>query len=122
LKAILLSAGVGTRLKPITDTIPKCLVRINGIPLMQIWIDLLINGGISKILINTHYLPNQVRDFIEQSKYRNKIELVHEGALLGTAGTLLANTSFFNNEPLLVAHADNLSLFNVLILSIFVLL
>jgi mannose-1-phosphate guanylyltransferase len=80
---------------------------------MQIWIDLLINGGISKILINTHYLPNQVRDFIEQSKYRNKIELVHEGALLGTAGTLLANTSFFNNEPLLVAHADNLSLFNV---------
>ena len=80
---------------------------------MQIWIELLLNGGISKILINTHYLPNQVIDFIEQSKYRNKIELVHEGVLLGTAGTLLANTSFFNNEPILVAHADNLSIFNV---------
>jgi mannose-1-phosphate guanylyltransferase len=54
MKALLLAAGLGTRLRPITNTIPKCLVKINNKPLLEIWIETLFEVGIDEILINTH--------------------------------------------------------------------
>lgn len=111
MKALLLAAGLGTRLRPITDTIPKCLVPINGKPLLEIWLDTLVDAGISEFIINTHYLHDQVETFIESSKYKNQVKLVYEPELLGTAKTVLANKDFFlDKEPFLVIHADNLSI------------
>jgi mannose-1-phosphate guanylyltransferase len=107
LKAILLAAGLGTRLRPITDTIPKCMVPINGKPLLEIWLEKLDKAGINEILINTHYLSNVVIDFIHNSKYKEKCKLVHEEKLLGTAGTLLHNIDFIEEEDCLLIHADN---------------
>lgn len=113
MNAILLSAGYGKRLKPITNTIPKCLVPINNKPLLQIWIELLLDSNLfEKIIINTHYLSECVTNFLETQKYKNKIVVYHEPNLLGTGGTLLANSSFFN-ETFFVAHADNLSKFDI---------
>jgi len=109
-KAILLSAGFGTRLKPLTDHIPKCLVPIGGKPLLQIWLEQLTAAGFTEFLINTHYLPEQVVEFIEQSKYKNFVTIAYEPKLLGTAGTLKKNLTFWKNENVLVAHADNLCL------------
>ena len=57
MKAILLSAGYGTRLRPVTNKIPKCLIKINNQTLIDIWIKKLIDIGVNSILINTHYLP-----------------------------------------------------------------
>ena len=54
MKAFLLAAGLGTRLRPITDTIPKCLVEINGKPLLQWWLELFEKYGVNEVLINTH--------------------------------------------------------------------
>jgi mannose-1-phosphate guanylyltransferase len=113
MKAILLAAGFGSRLRPITDIIPKCLVPIKGKPLLEIWIEKLINIGINKILINTHYMHNQVEDFIEKSPYKNFTTLVHENILLGTAGTIMNNLNFINNEDILLIHADNFTLDNL---------
>ncbi len=113
MKAILLSAGEGTRLRPITNSTPKCLVKINGTPLLEIWIKQLLAGGITKILVNTHYLSNQVDEFIKNSVYSSQIEIVYEENLLGTAGTLIANKRFINDESFFVAHADNLTLFDL---------
>ena len=56
MKAFLLSAGYGTRLKPLTNNIPKCLVPICGKPLLAWWMDLFEKHGINEVLINTHYL------------------------------------------------------------------
>jgi mannose-1-phosphate guanylyltransferase len=112
MKAILLAAGLGTRLRPLTDHTPKCLVSIGGKPLMSIWLDLLFSSGIEKVLINTHYLSEAVEDFISSSPYKDRIEILHEPILLGTAGTLLAAKYFINNEPILLIHADNLSRFS----------
>ncbi|MBN2781760.1 MAG: nucleotidyltransferase family protein [Campylobacterales bacterium] len=109
MKALLLAAGLGTRLKPITDTIPKCLVLINGKPLLEYWLENLTDAGVSEFLINTSYLSEQVEEFVSKSKYKDKITLVHEDELLNTGGTLLANKDFFDDEALMLVHADNLS-------------
>lgn len=107
MKAILLAAGLGTRLRPITNTVPKCLVPIKGKPLLAHWLEKLDTLGVEEILINLHYLPNKVEQFISTSPYKNKVTLVKEDVLLGTAGTLIANSAFWQNEETLVIHADN---------------
>ena len=94
MRAILLAAGLGTRLRPITDTIPKCLVPINGKPLIDYWLEQLTKAGIEKFLINTHYLHEQVESYIEQSKFAGMVDLVYEEELLLTGGTVIANKDF----------------------------
>lgn len=107
MKAILLAAGFGTRLRPLTNIIPKCLVPIKGKPLLQIWLERLTAAEICSFLINTHYLPEQVEQFISASPLKNKATLFHEPVLLGTAGTLIANKRFLQEEDGMLIHADN---------------
>lgn len=113
MRAVLLAAGMGTRLRPITNHIPKCLVPIQGRPLLGYWLDQLLQNGIDRVLINTHYLPDAVREYVTGSRWRNAVDLVHEEALLGTGGTVLRNRCFVGNAPFIVAHADNLTRFDV---------
>lgn len=110
---MLLAAGRGTRLRPLTDSLPKCLVEINGRPLLDYWIELLSKGGIVDILINLHYLPDKVRGYVGRCRYPVRITTVYEEKLLGTGGTLLKNRIFFGDEPAMLVHADNLSSFDV---------
>ena len=112
MKALLLAAGLGTRLRPITNTIPKCLVPINGKPLLEYWLENLSASGISEFLINTHYFSEQVEDYVNHSIYKDKITLVYEEKLLNTAGTILANKDFFGKETFMLVHADNLCFCN----------
>lgn len=110
MRAVLLAAGLGTRLQPLTDKIPKCLVPIHGVPLLAYWLDALFAGGhIERVLINTHHLAGQVHAFVTNSPWRDQIDIVHEDQLRGTGGTLLANRAWFGNEAFLVIHADNLT-------------
>jgi len=102
MRAILLAAGLGTRLRPITDKIPKCLVPINGKPLIDYWLEQLTKAGIEKFLINTHHLHEQVESYIEQSKFAGMVNLVYEKELLLSGGTVIANKDFINahnNRP-----------------------
>jgi mannose-1-phosphate guanylyltransferase len=112
-RALLLAAGLGTRLRPLTNSVPKCLVRVNGIPLIDYWFDLLLRSSIERVLVNTHHLADAVRLHVSQSRWRERIDLVHEASLLGTGGTILENASYFKQRPFLVAHADNLTQFDV---------
>ncbi len=113
MKAILLAAGYGTRLRPLTDKTPKCLLPIKGKPLLQIWVDNLIEAGIKNILINTHYLSDQVNEFFEKNDYSKYVSLVYEKELLGTAGTLIKNIDFFENDEGFLIHSDNFCLENL---------
>lgn len=113
MRALLLAAGFGTRLRPLTETIPKCLVPINGRPLLGYWLEQLITAGVSPLLINLHYLAEKVLAYIGETQYHDQITLVYEEKMLGTAGTLLKNSLFFGDEPLMLIHADNLSRFDV---------
>lgn len=114
MRALLLAAGMGTRLRPITDTIPKCLVPIHGRPLLDYWLELLFaHDAIERALINTHYLAPVVDTFVAGSHWRERIDTVYESELLGTGGTLLANRTYFGRNALLLAHADNLTTFDI---------
>jgi mannose-1-phosphate guanylyltransferase len=113
MRALLLAAGTGSRLRPLTNTVPKCLVPVHDRPLLDYWLDLVFTGGIERVLLNTHWLADQVRAHVASSRWRSRIDLVHEDRLLGTGGTILANRNWFGGEAFLVAHADNLTDFDV---------
>ncbi|CCK81671.1 nucleotidyltransferase family protein [Desulfobacula toluolica] len=113
MKALLLSAGFGTRLRPLTEFIPKCLVPIKGKPLMEYWLDMLCREKITPVMVNLHYLSKKVEDYIATSPYREFVTTVYEESLLGTGGTLLKNRHFFDKESVFMAHGDNLSLFDL---------
>lgn len=107
MRTILLAAGFGARLRPLTHSIPKCLVPVKGKPLLGIWLERLTNQGYGPFLVNTHYLSQQVEAFIAGSPYRQQVTLMNEPRLLGTAGTLISNLPFLQGNDGLLAHADN---------------
>jgi len=107
MRAILLAAGLGTRLRPLTNQIPKCLVTIKGKPLLGIWLDKLTEVGVESILVNTHHLADKVEAYVASGNYKGSVVAVNEPILLGTAGTLIANLPFFENEDGFLVHADN---------------
>ena len=113
MRALLLAAGLGTRLRPLTLTVPKCLVPIHGKPLLDYWLDHVFAAGIDRVLINTHWLADAVERHVAASPWRDRIDLVQEDELLGTAGTVAANRDWLGNDPFLLAHADNLTDFDV---------
>src|SRR5690348_3721296 len=113
MRAILLAAGHGTRLRPLTDYLPKCLMPVLGRPLLQYWIDLLEPPHVDRLLVNVHHLADVVEHWIASSPHAERIQVVHEPKLLNTGGTVLANREFARNQPLMVVHADNLSHFDV---------
>jgi mannose-1-phosphate guanylyltransferase len=98
MKAFLLAAGHGTRLRPLTDTMPKCLVPIRGVPMLKIWMELFRRHGIREILINVHAHAEAIRSFVKQHAGELKIEVSEEQTLLGSAGTLLANRHWLNSD------------------------
>jgi mannose-1-phosphate guanylyltransferase len=110
MRALLLAAGLGTRLRPLTESVPKCLVPIAGQPLLVHWLRALFDDPrIERVLINTHHLADQVTAVVGALPWRQRIDLVHEPRLLGTGGTVLANRTWLGEGPFFVAHADNLT-------------
>jgi len=113
MKAYLLAAGLGSRLKPITDKIPKCLVPISGHPMLDWWAKLFLESGVSEVLINTHYMADQVHDYIEEYNAKNtglKFVETYEEELIGSGGTVYTNRDFVKDEEsFLICYADNLT-------------
>lgn len=111
MKAFLLAAGAGTRLRPLTDRMPKCLIPVGGRPLLEIWFAQLEKLGVDEARVNTHHLADQVAAYVAARPPASmKISLFHEPELLGSAGTLRANRAWLENEKdFLIVYADNLT-------------
>ena len=117
MKAFLLAAGLGTRLRPITDSTPKCLLPIDGRPLLDIWLDALVRAGVTEVLLNAHHLADQVEAHVAARIGAPAVRLVIEPELLGSAGTLRANRDFVVDEDMFLAvNADNLTDFDLSVL------
>lgn len=114
MKAFLLAAGIGSRLRPITDTTPKCMLTFDGRPLLDIWLDAFDRVGVDEVLINLHHLPDAVRRHIAARAAPPAIRTFFEPELLGSAGTLLANRQWVEKEEFFLAcNADNLTDFDL---------
>lgn len=121
MNALIFAAGLGTRLKPLTDTMPKAMVPVNGKPLIQILIEKLRSIGVNEIVINVHHFAQQIIDFVEANgcfgidiKFSDETDM-----LLETGGGLKKAACLFSNDaPILVhnvdilSNADLLSLYN----------
>jgi len=113
-KAFLLAAGIGSRLRPITDSVPKCMVVIDDRPLLDIWLDAFDRAGIDEVLVNLHHLPDVVRRHLAERTGPPAVRTFFEPELLGSAGTLLANRQWVDGEEFFLAcYADNLTDFDL---------
>lgn len=111
-KALLLAGGLGTRLRPLTDTTPKCLIPVAGKPMLDYWVDALEAAGIDQALLNTHHLRDLVRIWLENTNQSRDLTVheAYEPRLLGSAGTVTANRDWAQDaEEIVVIYADNLS-------------
>jgi len=106
-RALLLAAGLGSRLRPLTEDCPKCLMPIGGIPILEHWLCNLYRCGISSVLVNSHHHREMVASFLLRERFSNWVSNVGEGQLLGTAGTLRANADKLIDNTVFVIHADN---------------
>src|SRR4029077_16961156 len=114
MKAFLLAGGLGTRLRPLTDTTPKCLLPICGTPLLQLWFDLCSEYNIDELLVNVHSHGSVVCKFLEENNSGLKVNLFEEPELRGSAGTILANRDWVRDEDAFwVFYADVLTTTNL---------
>ena len=106
-RALLLAAGLGTRLSPLTDEWPKCLMPIGKRPLLEYWLETLHLANVNKVIVNLHHHSEIVQEFLNRSRFKDWVSSIYEETLLGTAGTLRANKDFFHECTTLLVHADN---------------
>ncbi|WP_107771346.1 nucleotidyltransferase family protein [Nocardioides sediminis] len=114
MKAVLLAAGLGTRLRPLTDHVPKCLVPVRGKALLDIWLDSFTSAGVDEVLINLHHFPDLVRGHLASRHGGPRVVTAYEPTLLGSAGTLRAQRDWLAGEEMfLVVNGDNLTDFDL---------
>src|ERR1035437_9811489 len=117
MKAMILAAGLGTRLRPLTDNIPKALVKIGNTPMLEFAIKKLCHYGFDDIIINMHHHPDMIIGFLEENKnFGANISISDErGMLLDTGGGLKKAASFFTGgEAFLVYNCDIITDLNLL--------
>jgi NDP-sugar pyrophosphorylase family protein len=109
MRAFILAAGEGRRLRPLTERVPKPMIEVRGRPILEHNVRLLVRAGVRDITINTHYLPDVVTtNFDDGKKFGARISYSHETELLGTAGALNAVRDRFE-ETFVVVYGDNLT-------------
>lgn len=112
MKAMIFAAGLGTRLRPLTNDRPKALVEINGVPLLEITIKRLIHFGVQEIIINVHHFADKIQQFLhDKNDFGIRIITSHEVEQpLETGGGLKKAAWFFDdNKPFIICNADILS-------------
>ena len=107
MKPILLAAGSGERLRPFTSVLPKCLMPINGVPLLEYWLASIHELGFEDALVNVCYRSADVIAFLSRPRFSSWVTYSKEKHLLGTAGTIRENQDFLGDSSCFLIHADN---------------
>jgi len=107
MKAMILAAGTGTRLRPLTALRPKPLFPVYTVPLLQVTVNQLVKAGVLEIMVNSHHLSRQITDFIEQHTGSDaSLSHSHEPDLLGTGGAIKQVEWFWGDQPFIVVNGD----------------
>jgi NDP-sugar pyrophosphorylase family protein len=102
--AMILAAGFGTRLKPLTLTAPKALVKINGTPMIKLVLDKLICQGIDEVIVNAHHFSGQIEKYFEDNDFGIRIHIIREERILGTGGGIKNAEKFLKNSECFLVH------------------
>ena len=115
MQAFIPAAGLGSRLKPLTDHRPKALVEVSGVPLIKIAIDNLSNLGVRKIVVNVHHFADLLTQYLHENHWDAEVLISDERSqLLDTGGGLKKAAQFFNpDEPIIIHNVDVLTHFNL---------
>ena len=112
MKAIILAAGFGTRLKPLTDTTPKALLQVGSLSMLERAIFYLARQGVAEIIVNSHYLAKQVENFVSDNwkRWPVKVKIIFETEILDTGGAIKNAKSFLSDsDPFIVFNVDILT-------------
>ncbi len=113
--AIILCAGFGKRLNPLTLKIPKPLLKVNDVTLLENTINLVIKLGIKKIKLNTYYLQEQIKDYVDKKKFKIEIEIISDGEkILDTGGGIFNMIQSSNDENFIIFNPDTIWSLNYL--------
>lgn len=113
-KALILAAGLGTRLRPITETLPKAMIPVLNRPIMEYTLALCLNYGLKEVIINLHYFPELITSYFGQQYHGLTLQYSYEKELLENAGAVANVKNFFNQEELfLVIASDNIADFDL---------
>ena len=108
-RAMLLAAGFGKRLQPLTNNVPKPLIPLDGKRLIDFALEYLAKGGVKEVMINLHHLGDHIETYVGDGyRYRLRISYSHEKVILGTGGGIKRAAPFFNHEPFICLNADTL--------------
>lgn len=113
MRAVILAAGHGTRLRPLTYKLPKVMLPLNGKPLIFYQIEWLKKYGIRKIAINLHHLPLKVKKYLDANDLGVKMKYSYEKKILGTAGGVKKLENFLKNGTFIVFYGDNITNLNI---------
>lgn len=115
MEAFILAAGLGTRLRPLTNSRPKALIEIEGKTLLEINLEKLIQNGASRIVINVHHFASMIEDYIQSRRWGTEILISRESdVLLDTGGGLKhAESLFTGTSPIIIHNVDILSDINI---------
>ena len=107
--ALILCAGFGKRLNPLTLDTPKPLIKLNNIAVLETCINLIENLGIQKIILNTFYLKDQIHDFINNKKFKSKISIIEDGkSILDTGGGINNMMKYTSEDNVLIFNPDTI--------------
>ena len=108
-KAMILAAGFGSRIQPLTRDCPKPLLKIGNETLLSNSLKFLKTFGIKEVVINTHYLGNKIADYVKNNNFELSINIIEEkNKILDTGGGILNAISYFSNDPFLVLNPDTI--------------
>lgn len=112
MRAMILAAGFGTRLRPLTNNIPKALVLINGKPLLEYQLESLQRFGFKQVVVNAHHLAEQVKSFLDRFQSQTTMDIFYsyEPHILNTGGGIKKMLDFFpGDDPIVVQNVDIIS-------------
>jgi mannose-1-phosphate guanylyltransferase len=108
--AMILAAGFGTRMRPLSALRPKCLMPVMNRPLLGLWLKRMADWGFERVVVNTHYLADRVRAYLDQAgPWGLEVLISHEPVILGTGGGPVAARPMLGGEPFLLANSDVIS-------------
>ena len=109
MRAMILAAGLGTRLLPLTNSRPKALISLRGVTLLEFWIDRLSRGGCNTVYLNAFHFKDRVAEAVSARQWPIPVKVLTEPVLLGTGGGIRAAVEHFGDEPFAVINVDIIS-------------